>query len=138
MAAEAVAHRGQGRAVALVEADDELLGDEAVHLGHVLAVGGHAEGDDVDEVVVVVDAGPLAELVGRLHGHRVEVEGVDQQPRDVVVGPRVVDVEIEPEERASGRCLFDPLPGGVGGLAVLGEGALHGIDALTAQEVDAP
>ena len=92
-----------------------FVGDEAVHLRHALAVGGHAEGDDVDEVVVVVDPGPLAELVGRLHGHGVEVERVDQQPLDVVVGPRVVEVEIEPEERTSGHCLLDPLLGGVGG-----------------------
>jgi hypothetical protein len=75
---DAVAHRGQRRAVTLMDADDEFLGDEAVHLGHVLPVAGDAKGDDMDEVVVVVDAGPLAELVCCLHGHRVEVEGVDQ------------------------------------------------------------
>jgi len=74
------------------------FGEEAVHLGRVLAVGGHAEGDDVHEVVVVVDAGALAEPLDRLDRHRVEVEGVDQQPGDVVVGAGVVDVEVEPEE----------------------------------------
>ena len=96
-----------------MDADDEFLGDEAVHLRHALAVACHAEGDDVDELVVVVDAGPLAELVGRLDGHGVEVERVDQHARDVVVRPRIVDVEIEPEEGASGERLFDPLLSGV-------------------------
>jgi hypothetical protein len=45
----------------------------------------------------------------------VKVEGVDQQPRDIVVGSRVMNVEIEPEKRASGYCLLDPLQGCVGG-----------------------
>ena len=135
---DAVAHRRQRRAVALMEADDELIGDEAVHLGHVLAVGGHAEGDDVDEVVVVIDAGPLAESLYCLHRHGVEVEGVDQQSRDIVVGSRVVDVEIEPEKCASGRCLFDPLPGCVRGYSVLRESALHAQGYSHAQEADGP
>jgi hypothetical protein len=131
VAAETVAHRGQCRAVALVKANDELIGDEAVHLGHALPVGSHAEGDDVHEVAVVIDAGPLAEPLYCLYGHRVEVEGIDQQPRDIVVGSRVVDVEIEPEKCASGRCLLDLLPGCVGGRAVLRESALHARDILT-------
>src|SRR5579859_2822649 len=41
-----VADRVQRRAIALVQADEAALGQEAVHLGHVPAVGGHAERDD--------------------------------------------------------------------------------------------
>ena len=83
------------------------------------------------EVVVVIYPGALAESLDRLHRHRVEVEGVDQQPRDIVVGPRVMNVEIEPEKRASGHCLLDPVRSCVGGYAVLRESALHIRDALT-------
>jgi hypothetical protein len=86
-----------------------------VHLGGTFPVGGHAEGDDVYEVVVVVNTGPLAEPFRGLDGHRVEVEGVAQQSRDVVVGSRVVDVKIEPEKCAASRCLLDPLLSGASG-----------------------
>ena len=73
-----------------MDADDELLGHEAVHLGDILAVAGHAERDDVHEVVVVVDPCPLTELVRGLDRDRMEVERVGEQPGDIVVGPRVV------------------------------------------------
>ena len=83
-----------------------------MHLGHVLAVGGHAERDDVHEVVVVVDAGALAELLDRLDRHRVKVEGVAQQPGDVVVGAGVVNVEVEPRKTRR-RPLPARSPGGL-------------------------
>src|SRR5271165_2252185 len=123
--AEASSSRCQCGAVALVETDDELVGDEAVHLGDVLAISRHAKSDDMDEVVVVVDAGPFAETVRRLHRHRMEVERVRQHRRYVVVGPRVVEVEVEPEEPASGDRLVDAALGRVSGLAVFGECPLH-------------
>ena len=69
----------------------------------------------MDEVVVVIDTGPLAEPFCRLDSHGVEAEGVAQQSRDVVVGSRVVYVEIEPEKCAAGRCLLDPPLGGASG-----------------------
>lgn len=47
------------------------------------------------------------------------MEGAGQQPRDIVVGPRVVQVEVQPEELPSGQGLLDVLPGGVGVLADL-------------------
>ena len=80
----------------------------------------------MDEVAVVVDACPLAEPVCRLDGQRMEVKSVCQQTGDVVIGSWVVDVEIEPEERAFGQSLFNPLLAGAGGLAVLYERPLHG------------
>ena len=64
-----------------MDADDEAAGHEAVHLGHARAVSSHAEGDDVNEVGVVVD--------------------------DIVVGSRIVDIEIKPEKRTAGHGLLD-------------------------------
>ena len=129
MASETGVHCRQSRAVPLMNADDEFLGDEAMHLRHALAIACHAEGDDVDELVVVVDSGPLAELVGRLDGHRVEVERLDQHACDVVVRPRIVDVQVQPEEGASGECLFDPLLSGVAQASILSQRSLHRDDS---------
>ena len=124
--ADPLEHHGQQRrAPALVQGNDELLGDEAVDLGHLLPVARHAERDDLREVVEVVDPGPQAELHGRRHRQRVEVEGAGQQPRDIVVGPRVVQVEVQPEELTSSQGLLNVLPGGVGVLADLPDNALH-------------
>ena len=61
-----------------------------------VCLGVGATGHQVDEVRVVVDAGPLPEALRRLHGERVELE-VDAQQ----LGHRPVDrlvVEVEPEE----------------------------------------
>jgi hypothetical protein len=51
---------------------------------------------------------------------------VSQQARDVIIGARVVDVEIEPEECAFGRCLLNSLLSGVGGFAALGDRPFQG------------
>ena len=110
---DAILDLRQCGAVVLMDADDDFIGDEAVDLDDVLAIGRHAERDDVDEVVVLVDARPLTELLGRFHGHRVKVKRVDQQVRHVVVRTGVIDVEIEPEERAFGHRLLDDLWTGV-------------------------
>src|ERR1700678_2909483 len=53
------------------------------------------------------------------------MEGAGQQPRDIVVGPRVVQVEVQPEEVTSGEGLLDVLLGGVGVHADLSDDALH-------------
>ena len=109
-----------------------------MHLGDALAVAGHAEGDDVHEVFVVVDARPLAELIGRLDRHRVEVERVDEHPVDVVVGAGIVHVEIEPEEAVAGDRLLDRRQGGVYGLLFLVRVPFMAMMFGTSPEVDAP
>jgi hypothetical protein len=125
MGADAVAHVLKGGAVTLVKADDEFRGDEAMNLGHALLISGHAERDNVDEVVVLVYPGSLSELGGRLDGYGMEVESVDEEARNVVIRARVVHIEIEPEERASCRGLFDRWVGYFGRRTVLSESSLH-------------
>ena len=77
-----------------MDGDEEPVGVEAVHLDKPVLVGRGAVDDDEDEVVVVVDLRPLAELLGILNRERVELEAVAQ---DLEVGA-VRPVEVQPEE----------------------------------------
>ena len=65
-----------------------------MHLDEPVVVGRGTVDDDEDEVVVVVDLRPLAELLGVLDGQRVELEDVAEDLEVLVV--RLV--EVEPEE----------------------------------------
>ena len=101
----ALAHVGErGRFVA-VDGDEELLGVEAVHLDEPVGVRDGAVDDDEDEVVVVVELGTLAELLGVLDRERVELEDLAQDREVVLIGP----VDIDPEERAPGEQPLDVL-----------------------------
>ena len=116
----------QRRAITLVDADEELLGDETMHLGHALAVRGDAEGDDMGESVVIINARSLPEMGSGVNSNRVEMERVDKDTADVPAGPGVPDVEVEPKERTPRRRLFDRLRSGADRLAFSQEAALHG------------
>ena len=90
----------------MVDGDEEALGVEAVHLDEPVVVRDGAVDDEEDEVVVVVDLGPLAELLGVLDRERVELEDVAEDLEVLVVRA----VEVEPEEPLAGKQLLDGLP----------------------------
>jgi hypothetical protein len=87
-----------------VQRDQEVLPEKEVHLDHRVAHRVGPEEHDRDEVVVVLDLRPLAELGRVLEGDRVDGEHVAQQrdrllagvvqvqPEDVVVVQRLLDV----------------------------------------------
>src|SRR5262249_38714853 len=99
----ALADLGEGGTVVLVHGDEEPLRVEAVHLDEPVLVGCRAVDDDEDEVVVLVDLGPLAKALRVLDGEWVELEDVAQ---DLEVA-RLRLREIEPEELAAGKELLD-------------------------------
>lgn len=87
------------------------------------AVALRAVDDQVEEVVVVVELGSLAEILGVLDRQWVEVERVGQQ----VAAFGVEIDQVEPEERARRDLLSHRIGGGVGQGAVdAHELPLHG------------
>ena len=84
------------RAGVPVHGDQVARAEEAVDLDQPVLVLVGAVGDDEREVAEGVDLGPLAEVVGVLHGQRVEAEEVAEQRE--ILGRR--PVEVEPEELA--------------------------------------
>ena len=74
---------GEGGTVIVVDGDEEALGVEAVHLDQPVVVRRRAVHDEEDEVVVVIELGPLAELLRVLDRERMEPEDVAQ---DLEVG----------------------------------------------------
>ena len=76
--------------------DQVTRAEEAVDLDQPVLVLVGPVGDDEREVAEGVDLGPLAEVVGVLHGQRVEAEEVAEQGQILGRGP----VEVEPEELA--------------------------------------
>ena len=92
------------------------------------------------ELVVVVDPGALAELVDRLHGHRMEMEGVDQQPVTSSSGPGSWTSRSSQKNCAAARAWSMACWVASMAVAVLGEGPLHGaiLNAVPSQAVDGP
>ena len=88
-----------------MDGDEEPLRVEAVDLDEPVVVRDGAVDDEEDEVVVVVDLRPLAELLGVLDRERVELEDVAQDLE--VAGLRFV--EVEPEELAAREQPLDRL-----------------------------
>ena len=82
------------------------------------------------EVVVVLDLRPLAEVLGVLHGQRMEMEGVREQ-----VATLGVEIDqVEPEVGARGDALFDAVTGGVAQSPVdAHEVAVHGLILVAAR-----
>jgi hypothetical protein len=75
-------------------ANQEVVGKEAVHLDHGLADGVGSEEHNRDEVLVVLDLGPLPELQRVLDRHRVDVEHVTQQGQALLAGV----VQVQPQD----------------------------------------
>ena len=100
---QTLVHVREGRALSSVHGHHVAVRPKAVHFGGALLVRIGTPGDQVDEVVVLVDAGTLREALGRADGQRVEPE-VDTQ--ELGHGPVAVDVvEVEPEEARAGQGL---------------------------------
>ena len=129
MACEAGVNRCEGRAVALMNADDEFLGDEAVHLRHALAIACHAEGDDMDELVVVVDSGPLAELVGRLDGYGWKWNVLTNMPVTSSSGPGSWMSRSNQKNAPPASACSIPYLSGVAEASVLSQRSLHRDDS---------
>ena len=58
-----------------------------MHLDQPVTVGVRAEDDEIDEVVELLELGPLAEVLRVLHGQRVEAERVAEHGEVVGPGP---------------------------------------------------
>jgi hypothetical protein len=86
----------EGRAVVVVDTDEEALGEEAVHLDQAILVRRGAVEDEEEEVVVVVELRALVEALGVLERKRVKAEGLAED-REVALGGAV---DVEPEEVA--------------------------------------
>ena len=71
-------HLGEGRRLVAVDGDEEAFGVEAVHLDQPVLVGDGAVDDEEDEVVVVVELRPLAEVLRILERERMELEDIAQ------------------------------------------------------------
>ena len=69
-------HLGQGRRLVPVDGDEAAFRVEAVHLNKSVFVGYGAVDDQEDEVVVIVELRPLAEVLGILDGQRMELEDI--------------------------------------------------------------
>jgi hypothetical protein len=86
--------------------DEEAVGVEAVHLDEAVVVGRGAVDDEEDEVAVLVELGPLVELLRVFDGQRVEAEGFAQDVEVLGLRP----FEVEPEEAAACKELDDRFP----------------------------
>ena len=94
---------GDGGDLAAVHGDEEVLGVEAVHLGERLVQAERAVGDEVDEILVVLDLRALVELLGVLDGQRVDLEDVAQQGDGLRTGVG----QVQPEQRVVLQGAFD-------------------------------
>ncbi len=93
---------GEGGAVVAPHGDEVALGVEAVDLDEVVLVGRGAVDDEEDEVVVLVELGPLPEVHRVLDRERVEPEYLAEEPEQLV--RRAVEVE-PPEALLAGEPL---------------------------------
>src|SRR5215471_6664596 len=91
-----VTHLGEGCAIAVPDGHQVPLGVEEVNLDHVLARLLYAVGDQLREVVVVLDLRALPELGGILNGKLMDAELGGQDAELVSVRP----VEVKPEQLA--------------------------------------
>ena len=95
LAGEASPQLVQLRAGAMVERDDVAAAEEGVDLDqHLAALGAGAVVDEEHVVVVVVELGPLTEVLGVLKSQRMKVEQVAEEPDRL--GAR--SFQVEPEE----------------------------------------
>ena len=90
-----------------MDGDEVLAGDEQVHLvqrlGVLGAVAPSAVEDEKDVIVVVVELGALAEMLGVLERERVKAEDLPQLGELVGAGA----VEVEPKELIAPRVIPD-------------------------------
>jgi hypothetical protein len=86
-----------------MDGDQEPLGVEAMHLDEPVVVWCGAIDDDQDEVVVVVELGPLVEVLGVFDRERMKLEHVAE---DLKV-PLAWLIEVEPEKVAAREQLRD-------------------------------
>ena len=97
-----LARLGESGAVVAPHGHEVALGVEAVDLDDVVLVGRGAVDDQEDEVVVLVELGPLPEVHRVLDRQRVEPEYLAEQPEQLV--GRAVQVE-PPEALLAGEPL---------------------------------
>jgi len=110
-----------GRARSPVHGDHEVIGEDEMDLISGRLIGRGPVDHHVGEVVVVLELGALAEVLGIVHGQVVDAKHGEQH----VVGVVVHAVEVEPEELTGRQTLFDGLASGRGGRSSEGQGSVH-------------